>query len=76
MYFGIPAPGIPGSPQFDPERFDQLAVFQNMMRRAEFRCQDMAGNEKLFGYEDGYRDYCALVDDMKVNYLWMQEVLP
>lgn len=62
--------------KFAPEHFDQLAAFQNMVNRARVRCQDVADNEKILGYEDSWEGYQGIISELSECYSWVSKILP
>lgn len=77
-YFGVPVPGSAPAERkkYEPEHFDQLTAFQGMMGRAKERCNEIAANEKVWGYNESFAVYTEMAVEAMVLYEWMREVLP
>ena len=54
----------------------QLAEFKDVISRATVRCRDLAENEKALGYEESWRMYTDLAQELAYLYPWYSEVLP
>ena len=62
-------------PQLDPEVFSKLDVFRTKMSRAEDRCRQIGRSERLLDYEDSWRAYSDMADELKQLYRWVYEEL-
>lgn len=63
------------SRHLNPELFGQLDVFRNKMARADERCREIAKGEQLMGYEDSWRAYTDLANELKELYQWLYQKL-